>query len=173
MCRIIAVLHLGQQRSWGIFNSKLLSLKSIFLLFVSVKRGHFFLGLLGAPPRRHVSPAWQCFNFAVVQTPLLLPLQGFNPNVLPTVFESQHSHFDVGAQGEFCDNNMDYSDTFGVLLRPLRSSRGWGTDSRTSEWGSVIITPIQVLDFSVQFYLLQHRNFIYVKNTECFELQPI
>lgn len=95
--------------------------------FVSVKQGHFFClclcELLGAPPRRHTSPAWQRFNFTILKTPLFFPWQGFNPDVLPTVFKSQHSHFDVVAQGEICGNILDYQDTSGVPLRPLRSER--------------------------------------------------
>lgn len=126
---IFIILNLYQDLLKLFFSFLYLSNKVIFV---------FGSEHLGAPPRRRVSPAWQRFNFTVLKKPLSFPLQGFNPDALPTVFKSQHSHFDVLALQEIHDNNMDYQDTCSVLLRPLRSGRGCCTDNQASGWGSII-----------------------------------
>lgn len=79
---IFIILNLYQDLLKLFFSFLYLSNKVIFV---------FGSEHLGAPPRRRVSPAWQRFNFTVLKMPLSFPLQGFNPDALPTVFKSQHS----------------------------------------------------------------------------------
>lgn len=122
-------------RTADIFNSKFFVSWKCSSSFHFRSTRSFFVSVcehLSVPPRRHVFPAWQRFNFTVLRT----PSQGFNPDALPAVFKSQHSCSEVVAQGDSCDNNMDYQDTYGVNAR-MRVSRHY-TYSRSRLFSPIL-----------------------------------
>lgn len=156
MCRIIAALHLGQQRSRDIFNSKFLSLDNVFLLFISVKQGHFFLcqrtpgrsspsscvSCLTAfqlhGPSKHLY-RFLCGDLTLMRSPLSLNLS------TRTVMLSHREKFvtTIWVIGAHMVSDWDLWEVAEVEAQI----------SQTSEWGSVIVTPIQGLYLSVQFYI--------------------